>query len=87
MYDFIYETKSNGASCVAVQHVTRSSVPLIKTLLNIFGENLLTCAKPNSIDKKIWRYLETLGIRIKIALREINDPIKYYEIKNEEYKK
>lgn len=83
MYDFISDIKNTNVSCVAIQHITKSSVPLIKTLMNVFGKKLLICAKPNSIDHSVWSHLEELGIRMKIASRNVENPAEYYEIQNE----
>ena len=57
-------------SCVAVQHIIPSSIPLIKTLKKIFGDRLLVCAKPNSVNQEVWNELKGLGVRIKIASRD-----------------
>lgn len=83
LYDFISDIKNINISCVAIQHITQSSIPLIRTLMQIFGKKLLVCAKPNSIDYNVWSYLEELGIRMKIASRNVENPVEYYEIKNE----
>lgn len=57
-------------SCVAVQHIIPSSIPLIKTLRKIFGERLIVCAKPNSINLDVWRELEGFGVKLKVASRD-----------------
>lgn len=67
-------------SCIAVQHITKSSVPFIKTLDKIFKGKLTVFAKPNSIDENVWNYLGSIGIDLKIASRNENDEINYYGI-------
>ncbi|QLB52564.1 NUDIX domain-containing protein [Streptococcus sanguinis] len=56
-------------SCVAIQHIIPSSIPFIKTLKKIFGSRLLICAKPNSINQKVWKELEESDIKLKVASR------------------
>ncbi|SHN66198.1 S-adenosylhomocysteine hydrolase [Butyrivibrio hungatei DSM 14810] len=69
-----------GLSCIAVQHIIPSSVPMIKTLKKIFGTKLLVCAKPNSINREVWEELESYGVRIKIASRSKSFNEAYCEI-------
>lgn len=48
-------------SCITVQHIIPSTIPIIMTLQKIFGHRLLVCAKPNSVDKMVWHKLENMG--------------------------
>ena len=66
----VSQCKFEDISCVAVQHIIPSSIPLIKTLKKIFGDRLLVCAKPNSVNQEVWNELKGLGVRIKIASRD-----------------
>ncbi|MBF0778639.1 NUDIX hydrolase [Streptococcus cuniculi] len=74
-------------SCIAVQHIIPSSIPLIKTLKKIFGDRLLICAKPNSINQEVWNELKGFGIRMKVASRDDEFDLNYingeYRINNE----
>ena len=56
-------------SCITVQHIIPSTIPIIMTLQKIFGHRLLVCAKPNSVDKMVWHKLEKYGGKINISFK------------------
>lgn len=63
--------------CIAVQHIVKNSIPLIKILHTIFGDRLTILAKPNSIDSDALNYIKNQKIKVQTADRS-NPP----EIKN-----
>jgi S-adenosylhomocysteine hydrolase/8-oxo-dGTP pyrophosphatase MutT (NUDIX family) len=77
-YDLLFDQKAietiqkNNYSCLAVQHIILNSVPFIRFLKTVFGDNLQILAKPKSIDKKVMELLKQEGIDIITANRADN---------------
>ena len=69
-------------SCITVQHIIPSTIPIIMTLQKIFGHRLLVCAKPNSVDKMVWHKLENMGVRLTLASRDEYFNVDYLGIKS-----
>jgi S-adenosylhomocysteine hydrolase/8-oxo-dGTP pyrophosphatase MutT (NUDIX family) len=64
--------QKNNYSCLAVQHIILNSVPFLRFLKTVFGDNLQVLAKPKSIDEKVMELLKQEGFDIIVANRADN---------------